>query len=95
MAYQGRENAGHELEQAFPEQLPGGEREEVAENAEPDAQRDIRRVGDRRRDFVDEHVAGDPTADTAEQRHQQDADHREVPIVVGPSSEQGSVQRVR
>ena len=58
------------------------------------AQHDVGGVGEGARDLVHQDVAGDPAAQAAEQRHQQDADDGEVLVVVGPAGEQGPVERV-
>src|SRR5215470_8350976 len=90
----GQGEGGHELEQSLAEQLAGGEGDQVADDPGRQAQQDVGRVGERARDLVQYHVAGDAAADAAQQCHQQDADDREVLVVVGPAGQQRAVQRV-
>ena len=85
----------HELKQALAEHLSLGERDAIADHAEHDGKGDVRRVGDRPRGLVDEHVAGDAAAEAAQQRHAHHPDDREVLVVIGAAGEQRPVQRVR
>ena len=82
----GQRERRHELEQPFPEQLPARVGEEVTDDAEGERQQDVGGVRQRRGDLADQDVARDAAAEAAEQRHQQDPDHGEVAVVVGPAA---------
>jgi hypothetical protein len=70
-------------------------REEVADEAEDESERDVGGIGECRGNLAHQHVARDAAAQSAEQGHQDDADDRELLVVIGPSREQRAVQRVR
>ena len=90
----GQGEGGHELEDPLTEELAPGVGDLVADEAESDREQDVCRVGERRRHLTDQDVAGNATTEAAEDRHEDDADHGELLVVIRPPGEQGAVQGV-
>ena len=95
IAYQGSEKEVMNWKRPSRKSWPFAYASDVAEQPERERERDVGGVRQRRRDVAEQHVAGDAAAEPAEQRHEQDADDREVLVVVGPPREQRAVERVR
>ena len=90
---QDQRERGHQLEQPLAKELTARVGDPVADHASDQADGDVGGVGERHRHVVDEHVAGDPTTEPAEEGHEQDADHGEALEVVGSTAQQCAIQR--
>ena len=86
---------GHELEQTLAEELSLRVRQLISDDPEQEAQEDVRRIRECARNRVEQDVSGHAPADPADHSHQDDADDREVLVVVGATGQQGSVQCIR
>ena len=91
----GQREGERELEEALAEELPAPIGDQVADHPGGEAERDVGRIRERGGKVVQEDVARDAAADAAHQGHQQDADDREVLVVVGASRKQRAVQGSR
>ena len=69
-------------------------RQAQGQRAGQQAQEDVPRVRQRRRDVVEQDVPAHATADPSDDGDQHDADHREVPVVRGLAGKDRAVERV-